>query len=280
MDDIFSIKITLPSGNVIKIPELKNKLHQTILKYCENSDLEGLCNFFENLLFKGYGFLNIIDKFYTLLTLRMIFIDPNLTFVDQQERSIKFDISNILEKIDHLESDFTRTITIQQAPGKSFNIELGLPNILYFKDINDIYNSVIKGITFNNHTIDFSVLGLEEREEILSQMPSTLFTHISKYVSEISKQLQSFVLIEENTAFNIEEISTDIISNEFMNFIISIFSTGLKNFFDVMYIVTTKLNIDGTTFFNLTPLDTRVLINIYNKDIDDQNKLLQSKNRE
>ena len=33
-------------------------------------------------------------------------------------------------------------------------------------------------------------------------------------------------------------------------------------------------------FFNLTPLDTKVLINIYNKDIEDQNKELKNKRNE
>ena len=121
---------------------------------------------------------------------------------------------------------------------------------------------------------------MEEKEEILSHIPSTLFSHINNYISQISKQLQTFVIVEQNTAFNIDEINTNIISNEFMGFILSVFSTGLKNFFDIMYVFTTKLNIDGNTFLNLTPLDTRVLINIYNKDIDDQNKALQNKNHE
>ena len=123
-------------------------------------------------------------------------------------------------------------------------------------------------------------MSLEEKEEILAHIPNTLFSHINNYISQISKQLQAFVLVEQNTTFNINEINTNIISNEFMGFILSVFSTGLKNFFDVMYIFTARLNIDGNTFLNLTPLDTRVLINIYNKDIDDQNKSLQNKKHE
>ena len=275
MSNEFKIKILLPSGRYIRLAELKNKDYQVILKYCENSDAEGLNDFFDSLVFSDYKSLDIIDKFYTLLTLRMMFIDPDLSFTDKSGREVKFSIANILEKIDHFQNDFDRVISIE-----GFTIELGLPTLLYFKDINDIYTSTIKNIKLNNNTLDFNILTLEQKEEILSYIPNVFFTHIKKHISQISKQLQSFVLIEQNTTFNIEEINTDVISNEFMGFILSVFTTGLKNFFDMMYAFTTKLNIDGNTFLNLTPLDSRVLINIFNKDIDDQNKSLQNKKHE
>jgi hypothetical protein len=275
MSNEFKIKISVPSGKYIRLAELKNRDYQTILKYCENSDLEGLNDFFDSLLDVEYKSLDIIDKFYILLTLRMIFIEPDLSFTDDSDRVIKFNISNILEKIDHFQNDFERVINIQ-----NFTVELGLPNLIYFRDINDIYISTIKNIKLNNNTLNFSTLSLEQKEEVLAYIPNIFFKHINTYISQISKQLQSFVLIERNTSFNINEINTDIISNEFMGFILSIFTTGLKSFFDMMYVFTTKLNIDGSTFLNLTPLDSRVLLNIHNKDIDDQNKALQNKNHE
>ena len=275
MSNEFKIKISVPSGKYIRLAELKNRDYQTILKYCENSDLEGLNDFFDSLLDVEYKSLDIIDKFYILLTLRIIFIEPDLSFTDDSDRVIKFNISNILEKIDHFQNDFERVINIQ-----NFTVELGLPNLIYFRDINDIYISTIKSIKLNNNTLNFSTLSLEQKEEVLAYIPNIFFKHINTYISQISKQLQSFVLIERNTSFNINEINTDIISNEFMGFILSIFTTGLKSFFDMMYVFTTKLNIDGSTFLNLTPLDSRVLLNIHNKDIDDQNKALQNKNHE
>jgi CII-binding regulator of phage lambda lysogenization HflD len=275
MTDNFKIKISLPSGKHIRIAELKNRDYQTILKYCENSDLEGLSDFFDYLVFNENKSLDIIDKFYTLLTLRMVFIDPDISFSDKLGHTVKFNISNILEKIDHFQNDYESVIDIEGGI-----IELGLPNLIYFKDVNDIYISTIKSIKLNNKVLNFNNLTLEEKEEVLSCIPNSLFAHINKHISQISKQLQSFVLIEQNTQFNIEEINTNIISNEFMGFILSVFSSGLKNFFDIMYAFTTKINIDGSTFLDLTPLDSRVLINIYNKDIDDQNKALQNNTHE
>ena len=205
----------------------------------------------------------------------MLFIDPDLNFTDNNKSPIKFSITNILEKIDNFSNDFDKTINID-----GFVIELSLPTAIYFKDIDDIYMSVIKEIKFNGNIIKFNELTQEYKDQILSRIPNILFTHISKYVTSISKQLQDFVIIDRNESFNIEEINTNILSNEFMGFILSIFSSGLKNFLEVMYVFANKLRIDGATFLSLSPLDTRVLINIYNKDVDEQNKELQKQNRE
>ena len=270
----FRVKIHLPSGKSIRVSELKNRDYLIILKYCENLDLEGLNDIFNSLFFSEDLSLDIIDKFYLLLTIRMLFIDPDLTFADKANNSIKFNISNILEKIDHFENDFERTVNIQ-----NFTITLGLPNIIYFKDISDIYNSTIKTIVYNNKVINFNSLSVEEREQVLTYIPNTVFSHINKYIALITQHLQDFILIDKNEQFNIAEVNTNIISNEFMGFILSIFSTGLKNFFELLYAFSSKIQVDGSTFYELSPLDTRVIINIYNKDITDQNNELQKQNQ-
>ena len=276
MKEEFSVKLNLPSGDIIELFELKNKNNLTILKYCENGDVEGLCNYFDNTIFKDRKSLDIIDKFYTLLALRMIFIEPNIIFADKAGNEIKYSIHNILSRIDLLDIDYTKSIALNEH----ITVDLGLPNLLYFKDTNDIYISTIKSIKLQSGQIVFSDLSSEIQEDILKNIPNTLFAHINAHIALISEQLQTLVIIEENISLNISEYSTDIISNQFMGLIMSLFSTGLKSFFELMYIFTSKLNIDGNTYLNLTPLDSRVLLNIYNKDIDDQNKALKKQSLE
>jgi hypothetical protein len=269
----FSIKLQLPSGRSVKIEELKNRDYFTILKFCENRDLEGLDELFSDLFFKGnLNSLNIIDKFYFLLAVRMLFIDPDIGFNDSVGSVIKFSINNILEKIDLLGKDLDAEIS-----ESGFNLTLGLPDKLYFRSLNDIYSSVIKTIQYRDKTIVFSGLNDVEREEVLAYLPNMLFLPINRYITQISNELQNFVIIEKNDQFNIEEINTNIISNEFMGFVMSLFSTGLKNFLELIYIFSNRLGISTESFFNLTPLDSKVLVNIYNKDIEEQNKELQNK---
>jgi hypothetical protein len=276
MTDEFQVKVNLPSGKIISLSELKNRENQVILKYCENSDAEGLNNYFNNTIFKHNKSLDIIDKFYTLLALRMIFIDPDIIFIDKAGNEIKYSIANILNKVELLDIDYNKRIIVND----NITIDLSLPNLLYFININDIYISTIKNIKLQSEQIIFCDLASDIQEEILKELPNSLFRHINKHITHISQQLQTLIIIEENVGLNISEYSTDIISNQLMGFIMSLFSTGLKNFFEVMYTFTTKLHIDGATFLNLTPLDSRVLLNIYNKDIDEQNKALKKQSVE
>ena len=72
----FSIPITLPSGRIVRAPELSNRLYLTLIKYCENRDLEGINNFFIQFLNIPTD-LDIIDRLYLLVCFRMIFISDS-----------------------------------------------------------------------------------------------------------------------------------------------------------------------------------------------------------
>jgi hypothetical protein len=266
----FNVQIKLPSGDSINVKELKNKDFFTILKFCENSDLRGLNDCFLSLFDVKYSHLNIIDKFYTLLTYRMLFIDPEIAF-KSGDSYINLNIADILHKIDQTVRDYTCIYTAEK-----FTLELDLPNIIYFTDVDEIFTCIIKAITLNGKRIIFNEIDKQQQAEILSLMPNTCFRYLVKYIDTISKHFQSFVLIEGNSDFNISEVNINILSNGFLNFICGIYSTGLQNFLELLYYSASKLHITGDTFFSLTPLDSRVLFNIYNKDIDNENKQMQT----
>lgn len=271
----FSIKTRLPSGSYIRLPELKNKDFFTILKFCENSDLEGLNAFFDSTILKGFRELSILDKFYALLLTRMVYIEPEIFFNDESGRSINFSIENILEKIDLHESDYDKTYNFN-----NFEIKLGLPNLLYFENLNDIYLSVIKSIKVSGQAVKFNTLGIDDRELILSNIPNAIFTLIKDYINELSTKLNNLIVIERNDSFNIEEINLNVLSNGIISFILSIYSSGLSNFFDMLYVFTGSLGFTAKDFFNLTPRDSRVILNIYKKEMSRKEDKLKSKNIE
>jgi hypothetical protein len=266
----FNVRINLPSGKFINVQELTNKNFLILLKFCENNDLRGLDQCFNELFDQTYVTLNIIDKFYTLLAYRMLFVDPEITFKFDSSQ-ININIADILHKIDQTSRDYLRTYVVE-----GIHIELDLPNIIYFTDIDDLFTGVIKTIKLNNTSVNFSELTESAKLDILAQLPTTYFNTIKSYIDTISTQLQSFIIVEGNSDFNVSEVKINIISNGFLNFIRGIYSTGLQNFLELLYYSSSKLNISSDTFFNLTPLDTRVLFNIYNRDIDAQNKEMQA----
>ena len=74
----FNVEIVLPSGKKVRVRELKNKEYLTIVKFCQNQDMVGLSMFFDELFIDPD--LNIVERFYLLLYIRMLFVEPEATF--------------------------------------------------------------------------------------------------------------------------------------------------------------------------------------------------------
>jgi len=269
----FSVKINLPSGKLVRIPELKNKDYFTILKFCENEDLEGLCNFYNFYLFDKIHSLDIIDKFYILLLVRMMYVDPELVLENENKQNLNYSIQNIIDNIDNTEFDFNKIYRDDK-----YILELGLPDSLYFNSLNDIFLSIIKNIEISDTKINFSNLKEEEKEEVLSYIPNSVFSILKKHIMVISSDLSGFVVINGSDEFGIKGVNLDIVSNGIITFLMSIFSTGLTSFFEMMYIFTGKLGFTAHDFLDLTPLDSKVLFNIYKKEQSEREEEL--KNRE
>lgn len=257
----FNVKVNLPSGKKVRVPELKNSNYFTILKFCENEDLEGLCKFFNYFLFDNLDNLDIIDKFYVLLLVRMIYVDPELILVNADKTNINYNIQNIIDNIDN--GDFTLNKIYHQD---KYTLELGLPDSLYFDSLNDVFLSIIKKIQILDTKIDFSGLKEEEKEEILNHIPNFIFNILQNHLSIISSNLSNFVIVNDIDELGIKSINLDIVSNGLITFLMSMFSTGLTIFFETMFIFTSKLGFTAQDFLNLTPLDSKVLLNIYKKE--------------
>jgi hypothetical protein len=267
----FNVKIKLPSGKTVRVPELKNRDYFTILKFCENEDMEGLSNFFDFFQFNKILGTDIIDKFYLLLLVRMMYVDPELILMDKNKVNINFSIQNIIDNIDQFDGDYNRIYRKDRLL-----LELGLPDSLYFNSLNDIFLSIIKRMEVSDKAINFDSLTEVEREEVLSYVPSSVFTILKDHIDIISANLSDFVIIETNEEFGIEGINLDVVSNGIISFLLSIFSTGLTNFFEMMYIFTSKLGFTAEDFYNLTPLDSKVILNIYRKELAEKEEELKN----
>jgi hypothetical protein len=158
-------------------------------------------------LIKRYGGKRLLSDFNEL---SLEFND----FEDKEKRLVKFDLDNILEKINLYDTDFVKIFNFDK-----FQIELGLPNLIYFRDINDIYTSIIKKVFINGKSIPFNTLSFNEKEEILANIPNQVFSAIQTYVYDLSRNLNNFIIIEKNEDFNIEEINLNVLSNGIISFI-------------------------------------------------------------
>jgi len=265
----FSIKVVLPSGTTIRVPELDNKIYLVLVKYCENEDYEG----FNELINEHLNIpknLDILDRFYLLVYYRMIFVDENM-HLQVEDRVLDLNLNTILDKINNIYEDFVEVIDVNDI-----SLTVGLPTTLYFTSIDDIYNNIIKSIKYNDKFTDFTLLSDKEKELVMTYLPSKVFYSLKKYVAKLSNILTDFILIDEVKEFDIKQHKIDIISNGIITFLSSIYTTSLLHCYELIYSYLTNISSDIDFYNNLSPLETKIIVNIRNKEIEKRNEELKS----
>lgn len=275
----FSLKITLPSGKSIRIKEISNRVYFNILKFCENQDFEGFNSYLEEVIFNDCNEIDIIDRLYVMLYYRMLFVSENIVFssdsIQGKFKEVKYNISTILEKIENQYEDHTISVT-----HNGVIVTLGLPSTMFFGTVDDVYCSLIKSVEYGDRKIKFNEIQLCERLSIIERLPREIFTEIQGYVGRLSNTLSSFVLIEANKEFDIQQHEINIISNGLMVFVCSLFGGGLNSFYVAMFNFVSKLQMDSELFFNITPVEMRVIFNIHTEEVEERQRKESENNRQ
>jgi len=267
----FSIPITLPSGKIVRVPELPNKLYLNLIKYCENRDLEGVNNFFLQFL-NIPADLDIIDRLYLLVTYRIIFISDSIIFTSNDGKNLTFGLNIILDKIE----DFSRgynEIIIEDG----ITVQVGLPTTLFYDNDYNRVSDVIKSIQIKDIIIDFKNLSNDERDNILKKIPLKVVIKVQDYIDRITSNI---ILIDSNEEFNIHQYSVDLLSNSTMLFVCSLYSHNLIDYFETLYGYVTKISADPEFYNNLSPVETRIVLNIHNKEVEKENKELKNQQQQ
>ena len=270
----FSIPITLPSGRIVRAPELSNRLYLTLIKYCENRDLEGINNFFIQFLNIPTD-LDIIDRLYLLVCLRMIFISDSIIFTSDDGKNLTFSLELILGKIEEIDRNYNEKIVVD-----SVTVTVGLPTTLYYEDENDRIKNVIKAVQIKDINIDFNELSDCERDNIIKSLPLKVAIKIQEYIERVSKKVNDIILIDGNEEFNIQRYSIDLLSNSPMLFVCSLYSHNLIDYFETLYGYVTKISADPEFHNSLSPVETRIMLNIHNKEVEKENKELKNQQQQ
>jgi hypothetical protein len=265
---MFTVEVTLPSSKKCRIDELKNRDYINIIKFCENGDLEGLNALFEELYLDKD--LNIYDRFYILIYIRMLFVGESLTFITNDGRNVDISLDTVLEK---LNSNFKYLDT--EVVIDNLKIGLSIPNCTYFYSVDDLLTSVIKFVNINNKQINFCDITSEEKDQILSKLPASTFNHINTFLESISRELLDMTIVSKNEQVGIEEISVSIVGNGVMQFILNIYKVDIKSYYELMYAFFQKILPGADTFYDLSPIETKIFLNIHNKRISDENEELK-----
>ncbi len=268
----FYNEISLPySKKSVKIKSIKNLLFFEILKFLKTENNKVILECFDLLLNEILidnsilSEINNYEKFLILLEARIISLgDKITTTTDEIEGSISIILSYTKDNIVNKMKNYN---IIQYVEDDNYKIKLNLPRKLLLEDIDDIYKNVIDEITIGDEKFDIKKLSNEELDNFIENIPAKFSTDILNYIKYISGISEDIAIISENKNNGMKRIGLGLLDNTLFYFIKNIFSEDLKSYYELMYSMIKKLNLDYNNFMNITPEECRYLINFYNADM-------------
>ena len=255
----------------VKIKSIKNVLYFEILKFLKTNNNNVILDCFEQLLKEIVVDNNIInnitnyEKFLILLEARIISLgDKIMTSTDTFDGNISIVLSYtksfLLEKMKNYE-------IIRYCGDNECRIKLNLPKQFLLKDIDDIYKYVIDEVIIKDDIYVLNKLSSEEVDMVITNLPAKFSTDILDYIKYISNISEEVSIISENEKTGMKRVAFGLIDNTLFYFIKNIFSEDLNNYYELMYSMIKKLNLDYNNFMQITPNECKMLINFYNADM-------------
>jgi len=274
----FKLQLFIPSLNRKEyFDELRNLHLINILKFITNKDTKGLSQYFDFLLLELlhnkeiFYKLDVFDKSIILLQLKAININSEIKFKLKIENENKLILFNLFNEIKSLtEKPFVKSKEIEID--KNFKLYLSLPTTLYIENIDDIFNHCIKTIIIDNVTYDFEKLDLSIKEKLFENISGIHTQKIIMFFEEIKESCKGLYFLSQNKYLNeLNSLELNPFNNSIISFLELMYSEDLKNIFDLMYILASKIKISIEEFLNLIPSESLMLYSLYAKEVQQQN---------
>ena len=269
----FYTKIFLPIiGKEVKYTPLVNQHYFELLKFATNNDDVGLdeCLHWilnETILDKAIiSELSNLEKFLILIDLRSVAMGDSLQLNGINNAKIDYHISlikkNLINKINGLK--LTKIIEFN-----NFKVHLSLPKKFLIEGIDEIYKEIINKIEINGEIVNFSSLTDPEKDITISNIPAKVGSEILNFINS-NEELNKIDIIPENNKLGIQKFPLKFFDKTIFYFLKSIFGNDLMNFYELQFVLFTKMNITYDHFLKMSPNECKLFINFYNDDMKRQ----------
>jgi hypothetical protein len=282
MTDTFTFEIYVPSlDKHIRFKQFLNIHYKTILKYIQNNDNDGICDYFDWLINELstediISALNRVDKFIIILNLYIICVESQLDITlncESTGKDFKYtvDLVDILDKITNINISQRKTINID----KQFIVDLGFPIKLYYNSPEDLVFDCVHSIKSRTRTFSISKFNYSQRQQLINELPAVFLDKVYNYIIDKSNSFHNIPFLVINSPFDKEitavNYTFNLVDDTFLEFIKNIFGESLISLYDLYYICSTKMNIDLQYLdTSMTPGETVILLKKYENDINKQ----------
>ena len=148
-------------------------------------------------------------------------------------------------------------------------LDVCIPKSFIIDSIDKVYRDIIKSIKIDKEELVFYFLTDDEIDNIISNIPASLTTEILDFI-KINEEINKINIITENKKIGLTGIPLNVFDKSMFLFIKSIFNEDLINFYEMQYVLISKMNITYDHFLKMNMNECRIFINFYNRDMKKQ----------
>jgi hypothetical protein len=247
-------------NEVVKLKEFTNQHHFDLTKFFFNEDIQGIGNFFEEVLRELliskdiYVKLTCIEKFIIWLDLYYNCINDYISY-----NGVDVEVKSFISKLNSSDSIFTKKINLNN----DLQINLNAPTRLYIDGVDDKIDSIIYSIESNKDIFYYNDFNLKEKEQFLSSLPSNIFNDIVNYYELISNKIIN--ISPESKYIKINSLPISFCNNSIFEFLKSIYMSETYTHHSNALIFTRHFNGSYESYFNVTPREFISLYKVYEK---------------
>lgn len=278
---MFYIKQHLPVlGRDVKYRELTNSQYFTLLKYLSNSDKQGIVDCFdiilrENLL-DSYEDLTCIDKFLILLDIRSICVGDSIELRLETAGSAKLSLISIIESIKDKISKKKLSSTFNLS--SDITINLKLPKEMMLTEVDKVIDSAIHNIIIGNQVYKIENFNEQEKNDFFQSLPANVYKQIIDFIEHIQQELKDICIVNRNEMLGIQEIPLNVFDGTLFAVLRTLYGEDLMGFYELQYSMIKKIGISYEHFMEMTPNESKLFINLYNRDIKQQEEASKKQN--
>jgi len=261
---LFFINFRVPTLDIeVKLKEVSFKTFKTINKFLINQNNGHINEFFDAILMEClvekdiFHKLTNFDKFCALFLLRCTSISPTIEYTDKG-MNVKKPLLPFLNKCLDFKTSFSKQIHVD-----AYEILLNLPDTLFFNDIFDAFYSCIHKVHTKNGEIDFHSVN---KVDFIDDLSAEVISRIKDYSDSIKADFSSLIFdVIANESDNKLTLSPFDLS--FFEVLKALYTSNLKNIFELQYILVSKLNYSADYVDNNTLTENLILCNIYEQEM-------------
>ena len=115
----------------------------------------------------------------------------------------------------------------------------------------------------------------EVRDEVMSNLPAAIFGHVNEFIQKVQDNLLDVDLIEENKVLGIDRLGINLMSNNVMDVVASLYGTDLQGFYTLIYSFQNTIMPGSNFFFDMSPIETRIIMNAHQKRMKEEQAQLK-----